>query len=387
MGSNMKVFTGKAVRVKKGGNKSRILIVEDERITSDHLRRLLNRRGYEIAGIASTGQEALEQMKRDRPDLMLVDIGLPGICDGVQIAQRAREEYEIPVVFLTALSDPDTIRRARESEPYGFIVKPFVEEELQATIDIALELHGARMRRQEETLATTRVLSSTKEELRAVTARLFRIQEKERAQIARDLHDDLSQRFALLLMSIKDLWKKLPAEIRNAQAAEYKRILAELGTLGEQLRDISHQLHPSALDDLGLVPALKSLAESFDKRYSLPARVIAQNLPKHISVDLSVGLYRIAQEALNNAVHHAGEDVTVTITLKGIPGGLDFSIADTGSGIDTEKLNRAKGLGLKSMAERAALAGGNLAIESVLGEGTCIRVWVPLPERPEDANK
>jgi len=103
---------------------------------------------------------------------------------GVQIAQRAREDYEVPVVFLTAFSDPETIRRARESDPYGFIVKPFVEEELYATVEIALRQHAERKRMEEETLATIDVLSSTKEELRAVTARVFRIQEEERAQIA-----------------------------------------------------------------------------------------------------------------------------------------------------------------------------------------------------------
>jgi signal transduction histidine kinase len=366
--------------------KSRILIVEDERITSNHLGRLLKRRGYEIAGIASNGNEALDQLKHDRPDLMLVDIGLPGTYDGIQVAQRAREDYEIPVVFLTAFSDPDTIRRARVSGPYGFIVKPFVEEELHATIAIALQQHGERKRTEEEKLATTKVLTSTKEELRKVTARLLRIQEEERAQIARDLHDDVSQRLSLLQMSIQAVWKKLPGEIRNAQTADYNQILAELGNLSQQLRDISHQLHPSILEDLGLVVALKNLAGSFERRYSLPTRVIARGFSGQISVDLSVELYRIAQEALNNVVRHAGQDVTVTIKLQRSSGGLDFSIEDTGSGMDTENLKPAKGLGLKSMAERAALVGGSLAIKSVLGEGTSIRVRVPLLDGPEDAS-
>jgi signal transduction histidine kinase len=387
MSMRTEVFTGRSGRKEEWMVKSRILIVEDERITSDHLNRLLKRRGYEIAGIASNGNEALKQMKYGRPDLMLVDIGLPGIYDGIQIAQRAREDYAVPVVFLTAFSDPETIRRARESHPYGFIVKPFVEEELHATIEIALKQDAERKQREEETVATTEVLSSTKEELRAVTARVFRIQEEERAQIARDLHDDVSQRFALLQMSVEAVWQTLPLEIRNARAADYNGILAELGTLSQQLRDISHQLHPSILDDLGLVAALKSLAETFERRYSVPARVIARGLPEHISTDLSVELYRIAQEALNNVVRHAGGDVTVTIALQGEPDGLDLSIRDTGSGMDTQKRKPAKGLGLKSMAERAALAGGSLAIESKLGEGTCIRVRVPFPAGPENASK
>jgi signal transduction histidine kinase len=362
-------------------DKSRILIVEDERITSDHLRRLLKRLGYDVVGIASNGTEALDRLKKVHPDLLLVDIGLPGDLDGVWIAQQAREDHDIPVVFLTAFSDPDTIRRARIPEPYGFIVKPFVEEELHATIEIALQHQASRRLRAEEALATTQVLSRTKEELRAVTARLFRIQEEERAQISRNLHDDVGQRVALLQISIEELWQKLPSELRNAHAADLNGILAELGTLSQQLRDISHQLHPSILDHLGLVTALRRLAENFENRYSRPTRVIAQKIPEQFSVELSVELYRIAQEALNNVVRHAGEDVTVTITLEGTPEGFDFSICDTGSGMDTDNLKPSKGLGLKSMAERADLVGGSVAIESVSGQGTCIRVRVPLAEK------
>ncbi len=358
--------------------KSRILIVEDERITSDHLRRLLKRLGYMVVGIAGSGTEALNLLEKLHPDLMLVDIGLPGRIDGVQIAQQARGDHDIPVVFLTAFSDPETILRARTSEPYGFIVKPFVEEELHATIEIALQQQASRRRRSEEARAATKVLSDTKEELRGVTARLFRIQEQEKAQISRDLHDDVGQRVALLQISIEMLWQKLSPDFRAAHSADLDAIVAEFGKLSWQLRDISHRLHPSILDDLGLVAALRNVAENFESRYASPTRVIAQNLPEQISLDLSVELYRIAQEALNNVVRHAGEDVTVTITLQGTASGLDFSICDTGSGIDQDDLRASHGLGLKSMAERADLIGGSMAIESVPGQGTCIRVRVPL---------
>jgi len=366
-------------------DKSRILIVEDERITSDHLRRLLKRLGYDVVGIAGNGTEALERLKNLHPDLLLVDIGLPGDLDGVQIAQQTREDRDIPVVFLTAFSDTDTIRRARISEPYGFIVKPFVEEELHATIEIALQQHTDRKQKAEKARATTQVLSDTKEELRAVTARLFRIQEDERAQISRDLHDDVGQRVALLQISIETLWQRLPPEFRDAYGVDLDGVVAEFQSLTWQLRDISHRLHPSILDHLGLVAALKSMAENFESHFSRPARVIAQNLPEQFSSEVSVELYRIAQEALNNIIRHAGEDVTVTMTLQGTPQGLDFSICDTGPGMDTGNLRQSNGLGLRSMAERADLIGGRLAIESVSGRGTCIRVRVPLAEGVHDA--
>ena len=174
--------------------KARILIVEDERITSDHLRRLLTRLGYEIVGIAATGVAAVEQLQDAHPDLVLADIGLPGQIDGVEVATRARDDYDIPVVFLTAFSDPETIRRARVPEPYGFIVKPFSEEELHATIEIALQQSELRRRHADEALATTNILTNTKEELRAVTARLFRVQEEERTSASLNHSADLTVR-------------------------------------------------------------------------------------------------------------------------------------------------------------------------------------------------
>lgn len=366
---------------------SRILVVEDERITSEHLNRLLKRLGYEVVGIAASSGQALELMKSLHPDLLLADIGLPGKFDGIQIAHRAREDHDIPVVFLTAFNDPDTIRRARISEPYGYIVKPFVEEELHATIEIALQQQASRRLRAQEALAATKVLSRTKQELRAVTARLFRVQEEERAQISRNLHDDFCQRAALLQISMGTLWQKLPHDFQNEHGADFDRILADLGALAQELRDISHQLHPSILDDLGLVAALKRLAENFENGSSRPARVIANNIPEELSREVSVELYRIAQEALNNIVRHAGEDVTVTIKLQGTPGKLDFSISDTGTGIDRNNLEASHGLGLKSMAERAALVGGTLAIESAPGQGTCIHVRIPLAERGNGARQ
>jgi len=363
-------------------DKARILIVEDERITSDHLRRLLTRLGYDIVGIATNGDAALEQLKDSPTDLLLADIGLTGEIDGVELAVRVRNEYEIPVVFLTAFSDPETIRRARVPEPYGFIVKPFADEELHATIEIALQQDAQRKRLAEEALTTTNVLVDTKEELRAVTARLFRAQEEERAQIARDLHDDISQQVAFLQIAIETLWQKLSPEVRNHHHAELDGILADLGKLSVQLRDISHRLHPSILDDLGLAAALRYLTETFEERYERPARFIARSLPQQFSRDVSLAIYRIAQEALHNVIKHAGEDVTVMILLEGAPRELLLTIRDSGLGISPERLNSSSGLGLKSMAERAELLGGNLAIESVPGLGTSVHVRIPLETKP-----
>lgn len=358
----------------------RILIVEDERITSDHLRRLLTRLGYKVVGIAGSGAAALEQLESTHPDLLLADIGLSGPIDGVEVASRARQDHEIPVVFLTAFSDPETIRRARIPEPYGFVVKPFAEEELHATIEIALQQNALRRRRADEASAITNVLVTTKEELRAVTARLFRAQEDERAQVARDLHDDVGQRVAFLQVAIETLWQKLPPEFREQHRGDREAIVGDIGRLSQQLRDISHRLHPSILDDLGLAAALRNLTERFEERYDRPTRFIARTLPKLPSRELSLAIYRIAQEALHNIAKHAGDDATVMVVLEGGPGRLDLTIRDSGFGIAPDRLNSSNGLGLKSMAERAELLGGSLMVESVPGQGACIHVRIPLEE-------
>src|SRR5690242_11018685 len=119
--------------------KPKILIAEDETITAHHLRRILTRMGYEVVGSAASGASVLDVIKQTGPDLLLADIGLQGEMDGIELASRAREGWNIPTVFLTSYSDPETLRRAKVTEPYGYLVKPFAEQELNATIEIALQ--------------------------------------------------------------------------------------------------------------------------------------------------------------------------------------------------------------------------------------------------------
>jgi diguanylate cyclase (GGDEF)-like protein/PAS domain S-box-containing protein len=116
----------------------KILIVEDERIIALDLQRRLERFGYPEPFLAATGDEALQQVDKHRPDIILMDIMLSGGMDGVDTATIVKERYGIPVIFLTAYSDEKTLSRAKEAEPFGYILKPFKEKELYTTIDIAL---------------------------------------------------------------------------------------------------------------------------------------------------------------------------------------------------------------------------------------------------------
>lgn len=117
---------------------STILVVEDEAITAKDLQATLQDLGYVVCGTASSGEEAVRKTGADRPDLVLMDIVLQGAMDGIEAAEQIRTSWGIPVVYLTAHSDNETIRRASITEPYGYIVKPFNERELHSNVEIAL---------------------------------------------------------------------------------------------------------------------------------------------------------------------------------------------------------------------------------------------------------
>jgi len=122
--------------------KERILIVEDEKIIALDLKRRLLDFGYEVIRVIPTGEKAIEVAEKESPDLILMDIMLKGEVDGIEAATQIRHSLDIPVVFLTSYSDPETLERAKQAEPFGYILKPFKERELLTTIEIVLYKHG-----------------------------------------------------------------------------------------------------------------------------------------------------------------------------------------------------------------------------------------------------
>jgi PAS domain S-box-containing protein len=136
---------------------ARIMIVEDERITAAHLEEVLTDLGYTVTASVASGPQAIEQAGRTNPDLILMDVHLEGDMDGIEAARRIRDRYRIPAIYLTAHADQDTLYRARDAEPLGFIVKPFQESELEAGIEMALHKDKVdrEARAREQRLAAT----------------------------------------------------------------------------------------------------------------------------------------------------------------------------------------------------------------------------------------
>lgn len=124
----------------------RILVVEDEHIVAMGIKKMLKSLGYTVTGVASSGEDAISKAESTFPDVVLMDIMLKGDIDGVEAAKEIRERFDIPVVYLTAYSDNNILERAKRTEPFGYIIKPFDEKDLYSNIEVAL--HRCRKERE-----------------------------------------------------------------------------------------------------------------------------------------------------------------------------------------------------------------------------------------------
>ncbi len=264
--------------------------------------------------------------------------------------------------------------RGRPLHPDGrqFLLVTF--EDITAHREVERLLNAERERLASQVESTTKELDRSRGELQALTGSLLTSQEEERRRVARELHDDLSQRLAAIGMQ-GDAISQTMAQDPAAARSELERILKALGDLAEDVRLLSHRLHPAMLDDLGLAAALRSLTEEFGEREAMITTFYSDQVPETIPREVATGLYRIAQEALRNVAKHAGQ-THIKVQLKGVPGGLELQVADAGKGFDMEQIR--PGLGLISMRERAHLIGATIQVQSAVHEGTKVSVYVPL---------
>lgn len=223
---------------------------------------------------------------------------------------------------------------------------------------------------------TSSILEQTREELRAVTGRLVSAQERERERMARELHDAIGQDIVVFQFDVHALQQAVPNKVRQQLHAQFEALTERISRLVNSVRQLSHELHPSILTDLGFEDVVQQIGNRIQKQYSIPVRFSARNVPAVIESSVSLGLYRIIQEALLNVVRHAGA-AAIEMRLLGAANFLEVLIADNGRGfVPGEKTG---GLGLINMVQRADLLGGSLSVESHPGQGTKICVRIPLP--------
>jgi PAS domain S-box-containing protein len=214
------------------------------------------------------------------------------------------------------------------------------------------------------------------EALRVLTGRMIHVQEEERTRIARELHDDFSQRLALLGISLGQLWKTLPKS-GVEERARVQEILKGTRELSSDLHSLSHQLHSSKLEHVGLVPALAGLCREISEKYRIEVHFAGCNLQIKIPKDVSLCLFRIAQEALGNVVKHSHARCG-HVELGANASGVSLRITDDGRGFNMDLGNPKAGIGLIGMQERIRLVGGRFLVKSEPSRGTEILVEAPL---------
>jgi PAS domain S-box-containing protein len=218
------------------------------------------------------------------------------------------------------------------------------------------------------------------ETLSSVNRRLIEAQEQERSRIARELHDDIAQRLAVLAFEVDDLTASSTAASRDKTIA----LKCRVSEIASDVQGLSHELHSPRLQLLGVAGAMKAFCEQAAGQHAATVDFEAHDVPAPVPSDVSLCLFRVLQEAVHNAAKHSGVQ-RVQARLWGTPGQIHLTISDEGSGFDVEVAKAGPGIGLISMAERMKLVDGDLAIESQPQHGTIIRVRVPASAEPRIA--
>ena len=218
------------------------------------------------------------------------------------------------------------------------------------------------------------------EALTGMGRKLIEAHEEERAWIARELHDDINQRIALLTIKL-DQWNHLPGsgEDTHNHILSINRGLSEIG---RDIQALSHRLHSSKLEYLGLTAAAKSFCKELSEQHKAQIDFSHFDIPGNLPKEIALCLFRVLQEALQNAVKHSGVQ-HFKVELRGTPGEIQLSVSDAGVGFDWQDAINRRGLGLISMRERLQLVSGELSFRSEPGRGTtvCARVPLGLEER------
>jgi signal transduction histidine kinase len=297
------------------------------------------------------------------PDLSITEV------DWRQMRRWGLSESRLPAGTLVQFREPSIWDRYRI-----YIVGALAILLAQTALIVGLLVQRSRRRHAEEQLRGREFeLRTSYERIRQLAGRLLSAQETERSRIARELHDDIVQKLAVLAMHLRGTESSRP---------DVGEALDRVNDLARSVRDISHELHPANLRLIGLVAALRGLKDEMS-RPDVSITFTHDDVPAALPSDLTLCLFRIAQESLNNALKHS-KARHVRLELRNGSQGLTLTTIDDGVGFDV-KAGWGRGLGLASIAERLEAFGGSLNIHSTPGAGTRVEVTVPLPvaQRPE----
>jgi PAS domain S-box-containing protein len=314
--------------------------------------------------MANPGTEKIFGYSPEELTQLSVEVLVPEQSRGKHTAHRA-DFFAHPQTRAMGLNMDLRARRRDASEFHAEVSLSYIDTE-QGKLAVAFASDISRRRADEQAIREQR------EELRQLAGRLMTAQDDERRRIARDLHDDLSQRLARLAMDIGKLAAREGFEDAAPHLRPMQRHAAEAAEL---VRSISHRLHPSILDDLGLKAALEEFCSEFEERTGVSTDLIARDIPDPLPAEISSCIYYVAGECLHNIAKHAqAHSATVAIEVTGTT--LSLRVKDDGIGFSRNA--RSRGIGVASMKERVRYQGGRITIQSDPGEGTMVTVDVPI---------
>ncbi len=348
-----------------------ILVVDDNPLGQEAVEGALAGQGYHLV-FAASGADALAEAARLTPDLILLDVMMPDM-DGFEVCQRLRAApalAEAPIILLTALDDRASRLRGLEAGADEFLSKPFDRAELRARARTITRLNRYRN------------LWAERARLEQLTRRLVEVQEAERRFLAAELHDELGQSLTGLKLMLETSAALPEAELR-ARLKEAQGLTREVL---RRVRELSLDLRPAMLDDVGLFAAVDWLCERFERQTSI--RIDRQFDPfetRRFRPEIEIAAFRIAQEALTNLARYAGVP-QAEVALSADDAALHLTVRDRGAGFDPARPKSTARLssGLTGMTERARSVDGQVAITSAPGHGTTVSAALPLaPPRPE----
>ncbi|MBD3886491.1 response regulator [Phormidium tenue FACHB-886] len=358
----------------------RILVVEDERVVARDIEKRLKKLGYLVPASVASGEAALEKVAELRPDLVLMDIRLKGPMDGIEAAEQIRADFDTPVIYLTAYADDATLQRAKVTEPFGYIVKPFDERDLQVAIEIALR------RRLSET--AIRVALEKEKELSELKSRFW-------SMAAHELRSPMTS-----ILSCAQLLEHEHHRLTEDRRREFLYMIQQsVRSMDHLLNDLlavgcvesgSLKFEPAPLD---LEEFCRKLVEQLQYSAGSDHRIVFSHQGQCENTYLDPKLLgHILTNLISNAIKYSPPGSPIHFDLSCIAEEVIFQVRDTGIGIPPatqahlfKPFQRADnvgtipgtGLGLTMVKRCLDLHGGRIAITSEVDVGTTVLVTLP----------
>lgn len=332
-------------------NQFSIIIVEDQAIVANYIKAILENVGYHVIGTFATAEDALLYLQNNKVDLVLMDIMLEGKLTGIDAANILIKTNNIPIIFLTALSDPATLELAKRTSPYAYIVKPFEENDLVHRVAFAIQKHKS-----DAELTRTRLQA------------IFEGQEIEKRRISKELHDGLGQLLNRIMFEVETFSTAQDLTTKKQTLSHLcKKAIADM-------RSVISELMPMHVIDFDIVTSLRELSVEFQNE-NLNVHFFTNAEKIGLPENIRFTIYRICQEILNNVGKHS-HATQLTIQINHENSLLSITIEDNGTGFDSNIIKL--GNGLRNIKERALSIHAELTIYSEIKKGTLIHFQLPI---------